>query len=234
LLRAGCLDGAPKHRILLTARHHACESMASYTLEGVLSAIVAEEEDGKWFRENVEVIVIPFMDKDGVEEGDQGKYRRPRDHNRDYIGESIHPEVAALRTKIPDERIHLALDLHCPGIRGDHHEDIYIVGSPDAAMWEQQQAFGSLLEKINRSHLPYHTSSNLPFGQSWNTASNYTAGKSFGRWAAELEGIHLSISMEIPYANAGGATVTPESARVFGHSLAKTIRAYLEWLEKDY
>ena len=86
LLRAGCLDGSPKHRILLTARHHACESMASYVLEGVLSAIVAEEEDGKWLRENVEVIVIPFMDKDGVEEGDQGKYRRPRDHNRDYIG----------------------------------------------------------------------------------------------------------------------------------------------------
>ncbi len=26
--------------------------------------------------------IVPFVDKDGVEEGDQGKARQPRDHNR--------------------------------------------------------------------------------------------------------------------------------------------------------
>ena len=52
--------------------------------------MLADNEDGYWFRRNVEVLAIPFMDKDGVEEGDQGKNRKPRDHNRDYIGQSVH------------------------------------------------------------------------------------------------------------------------------------------------
>ena len=41
--------------------------------------------------------LVPFVDKDGVEEGDQGKNRAPRDHNRDYAGASMYPETGALR-----------------------------------------------------------------------------------------------------------------------------------------
>jgi hypothetical protein len=32
----------------------------------------------------VEFCIAPFMDKDGVEEGDQGKLRWPHDHWEDY------------------------------------------------------------------------------------------------------------------------------------------------------
>ena len=232
-LKVGCIKKAPHYYVLLTARHHACESMASFVLEGLLSAVLAEDEIGAWFQDNVFILAIPFMDTDGVENGDQGKSRRPRDHNRDYIGESIHPEVAAIRDMIPgslDSRLKVALDLHCPYISGKHNEEIYIVGSPDAAIWKQQQIFGALLEENNTSPLPYYASSNLPFGQAWNTSTNYSAGKSFGRWAGELEGISLAASLEIPYANASGEAVTPESARAFGESLAKTIKTYLESL----
>ena len=37
------------------------------------------------------------MDKDGVEDGDQGKNRRPGDHNRDWDGESIYNSTEAVR-----------------------------------------------------------------------------------------------------------------------------------------
>jgi hypothetical protein len=234
VLRSGCLDSAPRHRVLLTARHHACETMASFALEGLLAAVLAENDDGPWFQHNVEVLAVPFVDKDGVEDGDQGKNRRPHDHNRDYNDTSIYPEVAALRAKVQDwsnGKLRVALDLHCPYIRGGHNEDIYIVGSADPAIWEQQQAFGEILEAVNKSPLPYQMSSNLPYGESWNTSANYTKGKSFGKWAGTLEGIGLATTLELPYANAGGEAVTPESARAFGRSLAKAIRAYLESLE---
>ena len=88
-IHIGKLDGQPPHRMLITCRHHACESTASYVVEGMLAALLAETDDGKWLRENVEVLVVPFMDKDGVEDGDQGKNCKPRDHCRDYAGKSL-------------------------------------------------------------------------------------------------------------------------------------------------
>lgn len=232
LLRAGRLDGDPRFRVLVTARHHACEAMASYALEGLLDAVLADDGNGYWFRRNVEVMAVPFMDKDGVEDGDQGKNRRPRDHNRDYIGPSIYPETAALRTLArnwSNGKLKIAFDLHCPYLRGQHNEDIYIVGSQHEPMWEEQQAFGALLESANKGGaLPYDAARNLQHGQSWNTAGNYTSGRSFARWAEGIDELRLAASFEIPYANAGGEAVTPAAARDFGRALARALRSYLE------
>ena len=110
-------------------------------MEGLLDGVLADSDDGYWFRRNVEVVAVPFMDKDGVEEGDQGKNRKPRDHNRDYIGKSIHPSVAALRTFVPNwsnGKLKVALDLHSPHIRGPHNEVIYLVGE---GSWRPYQSF---------------------------------------------------------------------------------------------
>ncbi len=119
-IHAGQLNGDPPFRVLLAARHHACESLASFVLEGVLDIVLSDSDDGQWFRRNVEVMAIPFVDKDGVEAGDQGKNRNGRDHNRDYIGPSTYSSVAALRTFVPNwsnGRLRAAFDLHCPHIR---------------------------------------------------------------------------------------------------------------------
>ncbi len=230
-LHLGQLDGNAPFRVLLTARHHACEMMASYVLEGALAAILAPTDDGRWFQQNVEVLAVPFMDKDGVEDGDQGKNRRPRDHNRDYAGTSIYPSVAQLRKFVPEwsqGKLLAAVDLHCPYIHGRYNEVIYMVGNADPSMWRQQCRFGRILEDIQQGPLVYRASDNLPFGIAWNTASNFSQGKSFCTWASELKGIRLATTFEIPYANAGGRAVTADSARIFGQSLAKAIRHYLE------
>jgi hypothetical protein len=231
LLRLGCLDPPPDHRVLLTARHHACEMMASYALEGVMGAVLASDADGQWFRRHVEFLVIPFADKDGVEDGDQGKNRKPRDHNRDYAGKSLYPETAAIRRLVPewsDGKLRVALDLHCPYIRGRHNEVIYFVGGPNPAIWAETQRLSRILEKVAEGPLPYYARNNLPFGQAWNTGKNYRHGKSFGHWAAELPGINLASSVEVPYAKASGKPVTPESARAFGRDLARALRRFLE------
>ena len=49
-VHVGKLDGQPTHRVLITCRHHACESTASYVLEGMLAALLADTDDAKWFR----------------------------------------------------------------------------------------------------------------------------------------------------------------------------------------
>ena len=231
LLRLGKLDGQPDHRILLTSRHHACEMMASYALEGILAAVLASDADGQWFRRHCEFLVVPFADKDGVEDGDQGKNRKPRDHNRDYAGTSIHLEVAAIRKLVPAwarGRLRFALDLHCPYIRGSHNEVVYFVGGPSQAIWGRVKQFSRILEAGRTGSLPFHARNNLPFGKSWNTGKNYAQGKSCSRWTAEQPGIWLASSIEIPYANASGQPVTPASARALGRDLARALRLFLE------
>jgi len=229
-IRIGRLAGEPRCRILLTCRHHSCESVASYVLEGAMAALLADTDTGKWFQKNVEVLVIPFVDKDGVEDGDQGKNRRPHDHNRDYEGVSLHPSVRALREYVPrwsDKRLAVALDLHCPSIRGKTDEVIYLVGSPDEDTWREQCRISGIIESVCGSSLPFKSSDNLPFGEGWNNPENFKNGKSFSRWAGELDGVRLSSTIEIPYANVRSVTVTPDAARAFGADLIRAIQQYL-------
>lgn len=229
-LRLGRLDGRAPHRVLLTARHHACESLASYSLEGILETILGVSDDGRWLRENVEFLVVPFMDKDGVEDGDQGKNRRPHDHNRDYNGESIHASVRALRKLVPTwagGRLDFALDMHCPYIRGEGNETILFVGGPSEAIWSEVERFSRLLESTRRGPLEYRRTDNLAYGVSWNRAESGRL-KSFDTWASEQPGIRFASTIEIPYAEARGVPVTAESARALGTDLAHALRIYLQ------
>jgi len=232
-LRLGRIDDEPKHRVLLTCRHHCCEMMASWALEGVVDAVLADTPLGRWFRENVELAAVPFMDKDGVEDGDQGKNRKPHDHNRDYLGESIYPSVAALKEFVPKwsrGRLRLAIDMHCPYIRGggdgtSSNERIFFVGNPSREMWERQQQFCRILQQVQSGPLVYNVKNNLPWGEKWNTLKE---PRSCSRWTASLPGILVGTTIEIPYANVAGQPVTVESARALGHDLARAIRTYLE------
>ena len=234
-LHLGKINGTPRYRAVITCRAHCCEMMTSYVAEGLIESLLANDMDGKWFRQNVELLIAPFVDKDGVEDGDQGKNRRPRDHNRDYNGDSIYPETRAIRDFVPrwsEGKLRFALDLHCPAIRGEHNEVIYIVGSSKPDVWQEQQRFGKLLEDVCRGPLPYRASDNLAYGSKWNTAENFKAGTSGSRWAADIPGVELATTIEFPYANVSGVEVDAKTARLFGHDLARAIRRYLEGSEK--
>jgi hypothetical protein len=102
-----------------------------------------------------------------------------------------------------------------------------MVGTSDPEMWQRQVAFGEVLEDVQRGPLKYQAADNLPFGQAWNTGKNYGDRMSFSMWAAQLKGIGLATSFEIPYANAAGRPVDADSARAFGRDLARAVRQYL-------
>jgi hypothetical protein len=232
-------DRDPRYRVLLTARHHACESIASYVLEGLMREVLAGREIGGWLREHVQWMVVPFVDKDGVEAGDQGKSRDPHDPNRDYgtyvdpTAPSLYAVPAALREQVPawsEDKLRMALDFHCPWIRGEHNEAVYFVGSPDKDHWARVTAFAAVLERVQTGPLTYHRADNLPFGEAWNTVENVTEGRPFSRWAARLPGVDVASTMEIPYANVGAETVTADKARTLGADVARAIRQHLKGL----
>jgi len=230
LLRLGRLQGDPDHRVLLTARHHACEALASYVLEGILDSVLADHPDGAWLREHVEFMVVPFVDKDGVEDGDQGKNRKPHDHNRDYI-QTIYPSVREITQRVPtwsQGKLHVAIDLHCPWIRGPNNEVIYCVGGSDQANWQRVTRFAEVLQAVSSGPLPYRAADNLPFGKAWNTGTGSPKLQSFSSWAAALPDMQVATTIEVPYANASGQEVTADAARAFGRDVARAIKAYLD------
>lgn len=227
----GCPGPAPAHRVVITCRHHACEMMASYVLEGVIQW-VAEDADpeARWLREQVQFFIVPLVDHDGVEAGDQGKNRRPRDHGRDYEGASLYSATDAIRSLLPSwsaGRLRAVFDLHDPWIAGPHNEVIYLVGAEPAQVAQEQQRFSRLLESVRAGPLPYHHRDFLPFGEAWNTSRSYAGGKSFSAWSAEWLEAELATAVEIPYANASGVEVNPASARLFGADLGRGVAAYL-------
>jgi hypothetical protein len=216
-------------RILITARHHCCEMMASYALEGIVESVLEDSPISEWFMENAQLAVIPFVDKDGVEDGDQGKNRKPHDHNRDYIPDAVYNETKAIMDFVPGwitGKTFIALDLHCPWIRGDGNNMIFIPGSCYAENLEEQKIFSEILEETNKGELPYFAEDDLPFGKGWNTGMN-PGEKSSVTWAYEA-GARLALTLEIPYSLACGKEVNQRSAKVFGNYLAAAVRTYLE------
>jgi hypothetical protein len=227
-VRAGCIQGDPEYRVALTSRHHCCEMMADYVLEGLLNTVLAEEETGAWFRSHVELLVVPFADLDGVEDGDQGKGRIPHDHGRDYAELGLYPTPRAIREKVSswaNGRLVVAIDIHCPWLQTG---PVYLVGQSNPAIAREQNVFSRALETAADGALGFAAENFLPFGQKWNTQANYTQGKGFSHWASELDGIRLGTSIEIPYANADGHEVNQSTARDFGAPLAIALREYLQ------
>jgi hypothetical protein len=55
-----------KRRILLTARHDAKDAVGNYVIEGLIDAILSNAKDREWFQQHTEIVIIPFVDKDGV------------------------------------------------------------------------------------------------------------------------------------------------------------------------
>lgn len=218
-----------KYKVLITARHHCCEMMANYEIEGIIKQILNDD----WLKNNVEFCIIPFMDVDGVENGDQGKNRYPRDHGKDYDNTSIYASTAALRSWIPnwaENKLAITMDLHCPGIKGNDHECISIVGSSNEIFAVQEKLFCNLLKTCNKGELKISKKIYYPFNTGWNTNNSSRDGLSFSGWAKSLEGVKLTCSVEFPYGTNEGQTITQENARAFGTDLTQAIKMYLKQL----
>lgn len=229
ILHFGCLSRPPRFKVLITCRHHCCEMMANYVLEGIVEAVVSGGDDFRQLRENVEFAAVPFVDKDGVEQGDQGKNRKPHDHNRDYGETSIYPSVRAIREKIPawaGDKFTAAIDLHCPHIGGQYNDTIYIVGSREPEIWKRQTVFAHMLESERQGPLVYLERNNMPFGQAWNNDREFKGGYSNTGWATAA-GASLPLAIEFPYALSSNQEVTQSNSKSFGYDMASALEEYL-------
>ena len=219
-------NSKPKFSVVLSARHHCSEAPAMYALEGLVATFLEDSELGDWLRENVELTVVPFVDMDGAVEGDQGKWRLPHDHNRDYV-EFLYPETAALASLIAETEPQMFLDFHNPKLY--KYNDNYIYTPYKEYNGVDELNFSALMEKYQEGGLKYQTTDNLPYGFSWNAKHNYTDGMNVTSWVAtNIKSIEIVRTIEFPFAYSNGELVYPNKLRQFGHGMARALRAYVE------
>lgn len=200
--------------VLVAARSHCCEALASYVLEGLLDEAMSDSPAGVAFRKKYVLYAAPFLDKDGVEDGDQGKNRAPHDHNRDYGSNNIYPEIKALQNLAKEKDIRVAIDFHCPFLRGDIHEAYHWLGL-------KVPHIASNMEELNG-----WLAEERPLGQ--NTAlsllkkvdaSVKTEGIPFSWYFAQQPNSLIGVTLESPYAQAENT----DAARNYGRGLLRAL-----------
>lgn len=215
LLRIG-KPGPGIQSVLVTARHHACESMASYVLEGFLKEALSDSPAGSAFRSRYVLYAVPIVDKDGVQAGDQGKGRSPHDHNRDYGLTNLYPEVRAIQALARDKKVELALDFHCPAIRGESHTTFYFDG---LAM---PPAFSNVVELSDwmAEEVPTVFSQGPFVWLKKKKASASGENLPFSLFFAVQKPVLMAATLEVPYA-LPGYPFTAAVARDYGASLLR-------------
>lgn len=212
----------PRALLVVVGRLHACEATASYVIEGLVARFMARSRSSN---APTALVCVPFVDLPGVIAGDQGKGRRPHDHNRDFGTTSRHPETIAVRELVESlQGPIIAVDVHTPGLVGKLEERPYLVTSGDRRERQAAQAAVSWLD----AELPSNGEQPglLVFDETWNTGEAATL-RSFAGWMRSRPNTWLALTFEYPNAVDRGSPVTPSTARRTGACLADWLHTVL-------
>jgi len=200
--------------MLVAARSHACEALASYVLEGFLQEAMSDSPSGIDFRKKYVLYAVPILDKDGVQAGDQGKNRAPHDHNRDYGTANLYPEIKALQALGIEKAIKVAIDFHCPALKGDIHAAYHWLGLKVPLISENADELSAWLgeERPMQANAPINLLTPPP-------ASPKLENIPFSWYFSSLPGVLLSITLESPYA----LMEDVDGAREYGRSLLRAL-----------
>lgn len=209
--------------ILLTCRHHACEANASYVLEGVMDYLL---NYSNILVRDCLFHIIPFVDIDGAEEGDQGKERYPHDHNRDYTDEPIYNIIKQLYLHTKEKEIYMGFDFHCPWKWGDTNDYLSIVRSRPP--YDKPQAeFSRVFENVAKdSNIEYYSVNDIGYGVLWNTGIKPDSASFFYK-----KGAKLAFALETPYFGDLDKPYSQSTLRETGRLFAIALEKY--YVEKE-
>ena len=238
-LRIG--QDAPHGRLILTARHHACETTGNYFMEGILSELLQREDPLIYpILQRYEVLAIPFMDLDGVVDGDQGKARAPHDHNQDYR-EGRYPSVRSVKKWIDEAPKDLILiDCHSPWKWGAQNDHVFMVRPKTKQTAIEDSKVGREIRlECMREHpthcLIYEQLVDKKVQTDWNGhyLTDAETEKLRGAMAvnssgyAAQHGAKIAFSMETTYFGTPHNRTSQESMRNLGRKVALGLEHYL-------
>ena len=211
--------GAGDRWILLTARHHACESTGSYVLEAAAETLCRELPAG------YSVLAVPFVDWDGVLDGDQGKNRSPHDHNRDYTDQPVYEVVEKMMEFGREHDLAFTFDFHSPWHMGEQNDYVFFSRSTEA-MEPFTYRFGEILRRESEEgELKYTGKWDVGPNELWNDETSPNSKNYFSKQAS----VRLSVTMETPYFGVenGEGKVSEEAMTELGRAFGRSVLAYL-------
>jgi len=205
--------------ILMTSRHHACESPGSYMLEGSTEVLIDHLPEG------YSVLAIPYVDYDGVLDGDQGKSRLPHDHNRDYIDEPIYEVIRKIKEFSLTHDVRYVFDLHAPWHTGEEHDHVYLLHGR-GRMAEPVFRFSDILKKESAGlELNYTGERDIDINSKWN---GYPGGPSCRGYFCTVPSVELCLATETTYSGRPEAKVSQEALLNMGRAFGRSIVSYIE------
>jgi len=207
--------GSGEKIITVTSRHHACESTGSYVLQGFAQGCIEKRPS------NIKFLFVPFVDFDGVTDGDAGKGRLPYDHNRDYGETAIYNETAKLRELADSGNVIINFDFHSP-----HHEG-WINDYPYLMKFskDENEIYNTISKSLKRytendeNSMTYTGEQDIDYDTQWNgTATPHNKNYFLPRTV-----MNASITMETPYFGLDDNAFTQEKAIALGYHLYNSI-----------
>ena len=211
--------------ILLTARHHACEATGSYVLEGAPETLI------RLLPAAYSVLVVPFVDYDGVIDGDQGKNRRPYDHNRDYTDTPIYEVVKSMIAFGRENDLRYTFDFHSPWHMGKQNDYVFFSRSTEA-MEPFVDRFGEhLKQETAAGELKYTGGWDVGPNEAWNNENSPNSKNYFSKQSS----VRLSITTETPYFGVtdGMGKISQQAMLELGRAFARSIVRYIDQSEND-
>lgn len=227
---------APKKTIWINARTHAAEVGSSFLLEGLISAVLADDELGRSLRNQFIFKIVPMENADGVK---MGNYRTNAasinlekqwiftSESNPYLVESAAVENRvvnqAMAASLKEENVVLALSLHSTNSAPDTAAFFYphFGNSPDYS--EQEQNLWNKQLAFIKSVTDYYDGRIEPVRKEG--SARFLNGFGPGRWWWENKKDAVnSITLETTYSRAGfDRWVTPADWRNLGVAVAKAI-----------
>ena len=210
--------GHGERTVLLAARHHACESTGDYVMEGIIDEYLRSPMN------NVKLIAIPFIDADGVIRGDQGKSRKPHDHNRDYR-DFLYNGTRAVKEIMDRGGVIAAFDLHSPWHQGGRNDKVFCVRKLPEKL-DRMRLFGKCFEsEIGVDSLKYSTANDIDPGVEWNKVGPHTT---FGTFCSDYPDVELGFTLETTYFGEVGNEVSQSRLIELGRSFWRGFVKYIK------
>ncbi len=223
-LDASSASGEDVPGAYVIARQHAGETPGSWVLDGLIRAVAEASPDDALRR--IEWWVVPFVDLDGVIEGNYGKDALPWDFNRAWCRMPMRPEVLTLQQDMrrfaARFETRTVLDLHGPG---GAENGLYQFLARDGRPPAQREAQATLLPHLANAMAEIDSArlQRIPdYPSRWGTTDTV------GNWAWDFLDETPAVSIETAYQGlTEGAWLDTAGYRDVGRRLAQAIARWL-------
>jgi hypothetical protein len=224
LAHTGTAD-SQRSTVWIQARQHAWECGSSWVARGFLEWLVSHDPAAESLRQKADIVVIPIMDVDSVEQGQGGKQQQPHDQNGDWGPAPYFPEVRAGMEKLSAlakaDRLDMFLDLHNPG--ASRHSIMFYIPPVPLLFPERvtnEDNFLKIVREQMTEPIPY-VGDIGPCGKTYDPALD----KTVDAWvAAQSQPRVVSLTMETPWNNSAS---TPAGYLKTGEQMGRCIDLYL-------